>query len=102
MTETEKMDFATEVFVALVTEKQDRLTKGLMLRQAMHDQIKRGETPSGYRPAWLKAQSLAVVKSLAEAAEAFDQGHPDDKASVSDLMDILATAMNLFRKNTHD
>lgn len=102
MTDSEKQDFAIEVLVALHTEKQDRLTQGMIRRQAMHDQIKRGETPVGYRPDWIKSQARELVRALATAAEEFDLAHPDDKASVSDLMDILATTIGMFKKSVHD
>ncbi len=101
MTEAEKMDLTTSVFVALVSEKQDRLTKGLMLRQAMHDTIKRGEKPTGYRPEWLKARALELVKVMAAEAQKFDEAHPDDKCSVSDILDVLVTTAGLF-KSAHD
>jgi hypothetical protein len=102
LTDTEKQEFATTAFTALATEKQDRLTNGLVLRQQMHDAIKRGERPPGYRPAWLKTQSLDLVRILTEIAQRFDAEHPDDRCSVSDIMDVLATTMGLFRGAAKD
>lgn len=102
METNEKIDFASVVFQALVTEKMDRLDRGVMLRQQMFDMIQRGETPTGYRAEWLRAQAMKVVEVLTEMAKAFDDKYPDDKCSVSDLTDILATTQGLFRKIVED
>lgn len=98
MTNSEMSEYATAVFEALVGENQDRLQRGLILRQAMHDSVKRGETPTGYRSPWIKAAAVGLAKHLGEVAKAFDAEHPQDKASVSDILDILATAEGLFRR----
>jgi hypothetical protein len=99
---SEKISFTTAVFTRLASEKMDRLNRGLVLRQAMHDAIKRGEKPTGYRPQWVQDQALELVKTCGLMAQKFDEAHPDDKASVSDLLDILATAMGLFKKHVRD
>lgn len=99
MTDADKIEYAVAAFEALVGEKQDRLQRGVILRQAMHDAIKRGETPQGYRPLWIREGALELVRHCQHLAEQFDLNYPDDKASVSDLLDLLATAANLFRKH---
>jgi hypothetical protein len=102
LTDAEKLDFATTVFTALVGETQDRIKRGLMLRQAMHDAISRGEAPRGYRPAWVVAQSQVLVRFLGQTAQDFNRAHPDDACSVSDLLDILMTTAGLFRRTVTD
>lgn len=95
-----EIDFASTVFAALVTGKMDRLKRGQMLRQQMHDAIKRGERPVGARPEWLRRSAVHLINVLGTQAEEFDNTHADDKASVSDLMDILVTAMGLLKSHS--
>ena len=102
MTEAEQKDFTVAVFSALVGEKQDRLARGAILRQAMHDTLARGEEPKGYRPDWITEQSRGLVNFLVDAGEKFNLEHPDDQISVSDLLDVLATTAGLFRKKVRD
>lgn len=96
MTDAEKMQYATSVFVAMVSEREDRLARGVRLREAMHEQIERGEKPTGYRADWLKQAALKLVRQLQQMASEFDKDHPDDKCSVADLLDVLATTQGLF------
>jgi hypothetical protein len=97
MTDQEKATFATTVFESMLTEKLDRLKHGAILRQTMFDTIQRGETPKGYRADWLRKQAAHLNSALGEIARKFDAEHPDDKCSVQDLLDILATTTDLYR-----
>lgn len=99
MTEAEKIEYAASAFEALVGSQQDRLSRGTILRQRMHAALKRGERPEGYRPEWIRECALELVHTLQAMSEEFDLEHPDDKASVGDLLDVLATTTNLFRNH---
>lgn len=99
MTDSEKIEFATAVFLALSGENQDRLIRASMNRQRMHDSIRRGEAPKGYRPDFIKASAIKLVDVLAEMARAFDGANPTDKATNGDLLDILSTTAALFRRD---
>ena len=99
MTESEKIEYATTAFQCLVNEKQSRLRRGLILRQAMHHQIERGEDPTGYRAEWLKATTRKVSQLLAEEAERFNKTYVNDMASVPDLLDVLATVTNFYSED---
>jgi NAD+--asparagine ADP-ribosyltransferase len=98
MTESEKMDFAVQVFSALSGENQDRLVRATIDRQRMHDSISRGISPSGRRPEWIKACAIKLVDVLAEMAKEYDRGDPTDKATNADLLDVLSTTAALFRR----
>lgn len=102
MTDDEKMDYAIKVFTTLLSDQQDRLERGAMLRQAMHDALARGEKPTGYRAKWLMQVSEGLVQYLIQAAEDFDASHPDDKVSVMDILDVLATVTAQFRARLED
>lgn len=99
MTDSEKIEFAVSVFMALSGENQDRLIRAKLDRDRMHAAIKRGEKPVGYRPEWIKASAIKLVDVLAEMAKAFDAEHPTDKATNGDLLDILSTTAALFRRD---
>lgn len=98
MTDSEKMDFAVQVFTALSGENQDRLMKATIDRQRMHDSIRRGEKPVGRRPEWIKASAIKLVDVLAQMAREYDQGDPTDKATNGDLLDVLSTTAALFKR----
>lgn len=102
MTETEKIEYATTAFLCLVNEKQDRLRRGLILRQKMHDAIERGEEPTGYRAEWLKGMVKKVAALLAQESEQFNKTYVSDMASVPDLLDILATVTHEFHDGEED
>lgn len=99
MNSTDQIKFSIAVFSRLLTTKMDRLERGVQLRKQMHEAIKRGEKPTGYRAKWLKDSALEMVSVLGEIARKFDEKFPDDRASVSDLMDVLATTMGLIKGN---
>lgn len=96
MDKQDQVDFTVAVLKSLSTNAHDRLEYGRILRQKMHDQIVRGEEPTGYRAEWLKSVAVDLIGRLGAAAHEFDNSHVNDKASVADLLDILATAMNLL------
>lgn len=98
MTDSEKMDFATSVFMALSGENQDRLVRAELDRQRMHDSIRRGERPVGPRPEWIKASAVKLVDVLAAMAREFDLANPQDKATNGDILDVLSTTAALFRR----
>jgi hypothetical protein len=98
MTDIEKIEFTTTAFQCLVRGQQDRLRHGAILRQAMHDAVERGEMPAGYRPVWIQEMSRKLARVLGEEASRFDRTYVNDKASVTDLLDILATTMALFQE----
>lgn len=96
MNDDAKMQYAANVFAALVSDTDARLRRGLALRKAMHEALARGEDPQGYRPKWLKATSLLLVKFIGDQAEKFDAEHPDDRVSVADILDLLHTTTGIF------
>lgn len=93
-----EIDFTVEVFSKLLTQKMDRLAHGTILRQQMHDQIKRGERPVGPRPDYIRKAAMAIIQLLGSEAEDFNHKNPDDMISVQDFMDCLETAMGALRK----
>lgn len=98
MTDQEKIEFASNVFESMHTSHVDRLAHGKARRKMIGDQIARGEKPTGYRVDWLADSAMKIIDALGQIAQDFDQKHHDDKASVSDLADILATALEIMKR----
>lgn len=92
----QELEFSTKVFKAFAGEKTSRLANGARLREEIHAKIARGEEPHGYRVDWLEKEALALVTYMSEIARTFDLAHADDRCSVADLLDIMATAKALF------
>ena len=91
-----------EVFVKLSLDKEKRLKHGAQLRHEMHEAIKAGKRPGGYRPGWIRQSAGLMIGVLGEIAAQFDLEHPEDKASLSDLCDITATCMGLLKKDDEE
>lgn len=89
---------AINVFLKLVKNRAERLQHGAKLRNEMHNIIDAGKQPTGYRAEWLKESAAVLIHVLGQIAEDFDDKHADDKASISDLLDVTATAMGSLRK----
>lgn len=82
-----------EVFHKITKQADIRLQRGLARRQEMYSQIKRGEAATGFRADFLRQATGDVLDCLAKIGEKFNDNHPDDKISVNDLLDILATTI---------
>lgn len=75
--------------------RQSRIQKGLALRQQMHDAIKNSTVFNHYRMKWV-SDSIDRVHDFAQGlCREFDAAHPDDTASIMDLLDILQGSTNL-------
>lgn len=100
MLKSEKIEFILDVMKRVATSQTVRLQNGARMRDEIRQAIQRGERPKGYRVAWLQESGYEVIKTLTKIAKQFDKEHPQDKASVQDLMDVLSTTMFLLKKAT--
>lgn len=98
MNMTSDIDFACRVFLKLVSEKDERLEIGSRIREKMKASIAKGEEPSGYRADWLRESALEIIRTLGSQAQKFNTTYSSDKISAQDMVDALATAMNLLIK----
>ncbi len=89
-----------QVFVRVSRDSTLPIQHGLVLRDRMWDQLKRGVVPSGYRYDWLLTTARSVIKLLGKESENFDTAHPGDRASVEDLKDALRFALSMLEKNS--
>jgi len=69
-----------------------RLAHGAQEREAIRQQIERGEQPQGPRVEWLRAGSKAILLLVAQQCERFTAEHPEQAASLADALDLLCTA----------
>jgi hypothetical protein len=74
------------------TEQERRLANGAELRQYVKAVVERGEKPTGYRADWLITSADSVLIHLDSLVQKFNEQHPDDMASLADLLDIIMTA----------
>ena len=88
----EKIAFATRVLSTVGVDDYARLQRGLELRKEMHAAQARGEVVMGYRIEWLHKTAQEVIRLVKAAGENFNMLHPDDKCSLLDFGDVLATA----------
>jgi hypothetical protein len=86
----------------VVVDQQRRLTHGAELREVMHEQLRGGVEPAGYRFPWITQSALELVNELQRIAKTFNEQHPDDKASLSDLLDIVKTAEAYLESNEEE
>ena len=90
-------DWAAGVLHSLVTDAKARLGQGKKLREQMLAAIEKGETPTGYRPSWIRQSAHRSIVLLHEIVGEFNDSHSTDQASINDLLDILATAARLLQ-----
>lgn len=89
---------ACEVLHRYLSKGENRLEHGARLRAAMFEAIKRGEKPTGYRAEWLRGTAMEIISTLEDCALEFNLNHPNDQISAMDLMDALATAMGILKR----
>lgn len=102
MTKDAEIEFTRDVFVKLVTSGIEDMRRGLQLRKDMHESLKRGETPDGYRYQWIKISAQLVINLLHEIAIDFNTKHSGDQVSDFDLLDILATTDAAIQSRTEE
>lgn len=68
----------------------------------MVEQLKKGEPTTGYRPPWIRQSAHRIIALLNEITNEFNDSHSTDQVSMTDLLDILATASNLVQMAQRD
>jgi len=90
---------ATRILYRFVTDKDSRLQYGSKLRAEMHEAIKRGEEPQGYRIEWIKSCVKDIFQLLGNKAAEFNVLYPQDRISNMDMHDVLVTAVAKLRNS---
>ena len=93
------MKAANQIIWTFVTDRKCRLENGARFRAEMVKTLNRGEVPTGYRVEWIADTTTALFALLSEKAREFNELHPQDAVSISDLMDVLTTAMAKLRNS---
>lgn len=91
MDSKEKIAYAKFAFLEIL-DNDTRLQRGLQLRKEMWDAVKAGKPTTGYRAEWVRRSGLKIVALLKNIAQDFNNQHSDDRASMHDMLDILAQA----------
>ena len=86
-----------QAFINIIVSHQNRLQRGIKLRELMRKDLENGKTPSGYRYEYLKDSAYKVINLLGKLAEDFDNEHPDDRYSAGDIADVVATVEMLIK-----
>lgn len=93
-----QVEFTKKVLLAVVDD-QERLRRGMQLRDQMHADMMRGVEPKGYRAEWLSVAIDDVIYAAGQRAEAFNVVHPDDKISAFDILDVLVSSVNTWKSH---
>jgi hypothetical protein len=86
------------VFVRITSDPTLPLQYGLVQRDKMLLQLKKGVKPTGDRYPWMLKAAQKVIVLLGSMAEEFDAAHPGDRMSVRDLEDALRMALGKLEK----
>lgn len=97
--DSSKVVFTVSILDQIVRSHKERLQRGVERRKEMFEAIKRGEDPSGPRPEWIKESALEVIELLKNQGAQFNADNPDDRASISDLLDVIATAQAMIKRS---
>lgn len=88
------LDYIADTIATVVESKRVRskLSNGMAIRQQMHDALDAGLTFDHYRARWLGESTQKLVDRARELCQEFDKEHPEDAASILDMMDMLVEA----------
>src|SRR5512138_915004 len=93
------IDFVVDILSKLSEPTvEERVRNGQRLRAKILQAIQNGEVPDGYRWAWVKSSSNQLLELLQMMADDFNKAHPDDMATIIDLLDILSIADKKLRE----
>lgn len=98
MDDEQKARYVCRVLTSVLSTNEQKLEKGAERRDEVYAAIARGEVPEGYRADWLRDSAFEIIEYLKMLAADFNEQFPDDRASIQDMLDILATAMGHIKK----
>ena len=87
-----------QTFVRFHEVMEEKLRRGSISRQALRSSLNRGEEPHGPRAEWIRAAAAQVLEVLGSQARDFNTKYVDDRISVADMADVLATVLNLLAR----
>lgn len=74
-----------------------RIVRGANRRQEMHQKVNDNKSPNCHRYRWIQETTREVVAVLQEASRGFNNIYLDDKISVNDLLDVMATVQGFLQ-----
>lgn len=92
------LDNAIDVLRRFVGDNEAKLRYGMKQREAIRQQIAKGERPNHYRYEWLLVTVKDLFAFLGDRMEKFNQDYPADRISAQDLYDVLNTALTRVRE----
>lgn len=94
------IEFATTVLAEAVERRQNpkaRFEHAVRARREMRAAIRAGHPPrEHYRYRWLLAKAMELGDLLTRWGLEFDEQHPDDSATLLDLLDVVNTARTVI------
>lgn len=91
---------ANAILIRFITDIDSKLRYGSKQRQNYLEAIDRGEEPKGYRVEYICKTVEQLIGWLSIKAKEFNDKYPQDRISVEDLMDILATTHAKLKSKT--
>lgn len=92
-------EWAANVLYTLVVDTPQRLKRGALLRKFIIDEIKNGKHPNNYRVRWVNKSAKEIIEHASKLAEEFNDKYSFDQISVDDIMDVLATAIQILKSS---
>lgn len=93
------IDDTIRTFENVIAHAGQRLKTGEALRGRLQSALARGEDPNHYRLEWIRSGVLRINNTLLKLAEEFNAAHPDDRCSVQDLGDVLASTLATLKRH---
>jgi hypothetical protein len=86
----------SRAFISLITNNGSRFERAAASREAMKAKQEAGEPLNDYRSLWIKEASLALIDTLRDQAQKFNDKYQGDVATADDLLAITLTTANLI------
>ena len=96
----EELKEINRVFVRVTADPQLPIQYGLLQREAMMRDLKKGKIPQGDRYPFMLKTAQKVIILMGQLAEMYDDKHPGDRMSVEDLKDVLKYALRQLDKKS--
>lgn len=90
------VDEVCNSFATLIANNEKRHARAKEDLKSYQDALERGEEPTGRRAEWTRDTALSLISLLGDKCEAFDNQYKGDRATSTDCINALLSAVNLI------
>jgi hypothetical protein len=89
--------FIKDVFKRVKLVEKNRYQKGQLIRKEVFNRIQQGEDVNNYRIEFIRDAVYKLFNLMEDLSFEFNKAHPEDRFTMNDVGDVLATALKLIK-----